>query len=60
MAFYKLVSDMKVAGLPDCEACDGRWQAIFKKQYQLPNGDRYWMDVCVFCSGKNRDFEVQS
>jgi hypothetical protein len=59
MAFYKLVSDMKVAGLPDCEACGG-FHAIFKKQYQLPNGDRYWMDVCVFCSGKNRDFEVQS
>jgi hypothetical protein len=55
-----MFSDTKIAGLPDCEACDGRWQAIFKKQYQLPNGDRYWMDVCVFCSGKNRDFEVQS
>jgi hypothetical protein len=51
---------MKVAGLPDCQACDGRWQAIFKRQYQHSNGERYWMDICVFCLPKHADFEVKS
>ena len=49
----------KVTGLPDCVACDGRWQAIFKRQYQHPNGERYWMDICVFCLPKHSEFEVK-
>jgi hypothetical protein len=53
-------SQIKVAGLPDCDACDGRWQALYKRQYEHPNGERYWMNVCVFCARKNWDFEVQS
>ena len=59
MSFYKSFSDTKVAGLPDCDACDGRWQAIFKRQYQHPNGERYWMNICVFCSPKHSQFEVK-
>ena len=50
---------MKVAGLPDCDACDGRWQAIYKRQYQHANGERYWMNMCVFCLPKHADFEVK-
>jgi hypothetical protein len=50
---------IKVSTLPDCQACDGRWQAIFKRQYQHPNGERYWMDICVFCLPKHADFEVK-
>ena len=51
---------MKVAGLPDCDAFDGRWQAIYKRQYQHSNGERYWMNMCVFCLPKHGDFEVKS
>jgi hypothetical protein len=54
------ISNTKVAGLPDCDACDGRWQALYKRQYQHPNGERYWMNMCVFCARKNWDFEVKS
>jgi hypothetical protein len=50
---------VKVAGLPDCGACEGRWQAIYKRQYQHPNGERYWLDVCVFCLRQNSDYEVK-
>jgi hypothetical protein len=50
---------VKVAGLPDCGACEGRWQAIYKRQYEHPNGERYWMDVCVFCLRQHSDFEVK-
>jgi len=50
---------MKVAGLPDCDACDGRWQALYKRQYQHPNGERYWINVCVFCARKNSEYEVK-
>jgi hypothetical protein len=53
------ISKTKVAGLADCVACDGRWQAIFKRQYQHPNGERYWMDICVFCLPKYSEFEVK-
>jgi hypothetical protein len=53
------ISTMKVAGLPDCDACDGRWQALYKRQYGHPNGERYWMNVCVFCARKNSEFEVK-
>jgi hypothetical protein len=59
MSFYKLFSNTKVAGLPDCDACDGLWQAIFKRQYAHPNGERYWMNVCVFCARKNSEYEVK-
>jgi hypothetical protein len=51
---------VKVAGLHACDACDGRWQAIFKRQYQHANGERYWMNMCVFCLPKHQDFEVKS
>ncbi len=54
------ISNTKVAGLPDCQACDGRWQAIYKRQYQHSNGERYWMNMCVFCLPKHSEFEVKS
>ena len=50
---------IKVSTLPDCQACDGRWQAAFKRQYEHPNGERYWMDICVYCLPKHAEFEVK-
>lgn len=52
-------SKIKVASLPDCDACDGNFQAIYKRQYQHSNGERYWMNICVFCLPKNSDYEVK-
>ena len=54
------ISNTKVAGLPDSDASDGRWHAIFKREYAHPNGERYWMNICVFCLPKHAEFEVQS
>jgi len=53
------IFNTKVASLPDCDACDV-WKTIYKRQYAHPNGERYWMNVCVACARKNSDFEVQS
>ena len=50
---------IKVSTLPDCVACDGRFQAVFKRQYEHPNGERYWMDICVYCLPKHAEFEVK-
>ena len=50
---------MKVAGLLDCDACDGRWQALYKRQDEHPNGERSWRNVCVFCLPKHSDYEVK-
>jgi hypothetical protein len=49
----------KIPNLPDCQMCDGRWQAIFFRTYQHPNGERYSVHVCVFCANKNKEWEVQ-
>jgi hypothetical protein len=44
--------------MPNCDLCDAA--ALYKREYQHSNGERYWMNVCRFCSFKNADFQVQS
>jgi hypothetical protein len=55
------ISNVKLGTLPHCDACDG-WvnQSAFRRQYAHPNGERYWMNICVFCLPKHAEFEVQS
>ena len=47
-------------GLPNCDFCNGQKNGLHRRQYKHPNGERYWVNVCVVCARKNWDFEVKS
>jgi hypothetical protein len=43
--------------ITNCDLCNA--PALHKRLYQHPNGERYWMNICVLCAPKHADFEVK-
>jgi hypothetical protein len=47
-------------GDPICDYCDDGCLSIARLQYQHPNGERYWINVCGECRLSMHEWEVKS
>jgi hypothetical protein len=47
-------------GDPICDYCDDGCLSIARLQYQHPNGERYWINVCGECRLSMYEWEVKS